>query len=215
MDVLARLTGVRTSKLSFYKQYRRTSESLDRSILALASVSKALTAVDAGPASLVESFLPAVVETMGAQWAALVAEYSAFPEQPYARMATREGLLALPDLPAEVLALLQEPPPAGSHSPADCHDVAGHCVPLRWDSGWGWLAVGLPDSRTDDTDAALMTTLAHQVVAAVQASYLLVERERLRAVASAAYEDASAHAQRLARTNRALRQARSALARAR
>lgn len=217
LDVLARLTGLRSSKLSFYKQYRRTSASLDRSILALASVSKALTALEAGPASLVEGFLPAVVETMGAQWAALVADYSAFPHQPYVLMATEDGVLPADEIPVTVLPLTPEPPPADWHRPKDGSEIERYCAPLHWaEAGWGWLAVGLPCRRgSDDTDAALMVTLAHQVVAAVQASHLLAERERLRAVASAAYEDVSAHAQRLAGTNRALRQARSALARAR
>ncbi|MEP6463222.1 MAG: histidine kinase [Frankiaceae bacterium] len=217
LDVLALLTGLRSSKLSFYKQYRRTSASLDRSILALASVSKALTALEAGPASLVEGFLPAVLETMGAQWAALVADYTAFPHQQYVLMATEDGVLPADEIPVTVLPLTPEPPPADWHRPKDGSEIERYCAPLHWaEAGWGWLAVGLPRRRgTDDTDAALMVTLAHQVVAAVQASHLLAERERLRAVASAAYEDVSAHAQRLAGTNRALRQARSALARAR
>ena len=181
LDVLARLTGLRSSKLSFYRQYRRTSASLDRSILALASVSKALTAVDGGPASLVEEFLPAVLETMGAQWAACVAEYSAFAEQPFIRMATEEGLRAPPELPADIRFLTREVPPQSWHQPTDA-GVTRHCAPLTWgDGGWGWLAVGVPSRRgTDDTDAALMLTLAQQVTAAVQASHLLVERERLR-----------------------------------
>lgn len=215
-DVLARLTGIRSSKLSFYKQYRRTSASLDRSILALASVSKAMTALDAGPASLVEAFLPAVVETMGAQWAALVAEHSAFGEQPYARIATRDGRAVAADLP-DVRSLGREAPPPSWYRPPGGAGAVRLCVPLRWaEVGWGWLAVELPGRRgTEDTDAALMATLANQVVAAVQASYLLTERERLRDVANAAYEDVSAHVARLADTNGALRQARTALARVR
>jgi signal transduction histidine kinase len=66
-----------------------------------------------------------------------------------------------------------------------------------------------------DTDGAILATLAHLVVAAVQNSHLLAEGERLRAAATSAYEEMRAHAARLDETNRQLRQARSALARVR
>src|SRR4249920_1993202 len=90
-QALAQLTGVRSSKLSYYREYRHTSASLDRSIRALASTSKALTAIGSGAARLVEDFLPAVAETLEADWAALVASHPAFPGSPYQLMATRDG----------------------------------------------------------------------------------------------------------------------------
>ena len=56
-QALAQLTGVRSSKPSYYREYRHTSASLDRSIRALASTSRALTAIASGAARLVEDFL--------------------------------------------------------------------------------------------------------------------------------------------------------------
>ena len=80
----------------------------------------------------------------------------------------------------------------------------------------GWLAVEMPSrDGAAETDAAILATLAHLVVAAVQSSHLLAEGERLRAAATSAYEEMSAHATRLDDTNRQLRHTRSALARVR
>ncbi len=221
LDVLARLTGVRSSKLSFYRQYRRTVTSLDRSIRALASASTALTAISAGPVRLVEEFLPAVVETMRADWAAVLAEHPAFPQGLYVRAATPSGLLAEPDLPeglpAEIVSLLQTEQTEAGGRRSEPGMPARRRVPLRWaQDGWGWLIIAAPPERTaDDTEEAILATLANQLVTAVQVTYLLAEGERLRAAATAAYDEVSAHARELVGTNRQLRLARSALARAR
>lgn len=197
LDMLARLTGIRSSKLSFYRQYRRTASSLDRSIRALASASTALTAISAGPVRLVEEFLPGVLETMDADWAAVLAEHPAFPTRPYLRAALPGGLIAAADLPADIAELVTWTRPSPAPVPWTGLDgQAGRRVPLRWSSnGWGWLVLAGPSDRsTDDTEEAILATLANQLVAAVEVTYLLAESERI---------------------NHQLRQARSALARAR
>ena len=196
-DILARLIGVRSSKLSFYDKYRHTSASLDRSVRTLASTSRALTAISAGPVRLVEGFVPAVAATLDAEWAALVAGHRAFPEQPYVVVGERHGPMTGPAVPS--LAHLT----GQGDAQEVCLPAGQRAVPLHWaEDGWGWLVVQLPTDRsTDDTDAAILATLANQVVAAVQSSHLLAE--------------VSAYARRLATTNEQLRQTRLALDHAR
>jgi signal transduction histidine kinase len=196
-EFLARLTGVRSSKLSFYNKYRNTSASLDRSVRTLASTSKSLTAISAGPVRLVEEFVPAVAATLDAEWAALAAEHPAFPEQPFVVAGACDGPLTGSAVPS--LAHL-----TGQRDPANvCLPPGQRAVPLHWaEDGWGWLVVQLPlDRGTDDTDAAILATLANHVVAAVQSSHLLAE--------------VSAYAGRLATANEQLRQTRVALDHAR
>ena len=196
-DFLARLTGVRSSKLSFYSKYRNTSASLDRSVRTLASTSKALTAISAGPVRLVEEFVPGVAATLDAEWAALAAEHPAFPRQPYVVAGSRDGPLAGSALPSlahfdgqRQLAGVRLPP-------------GQRAVPLNWgEDGSGWLVVQLPAERDiDETDAAILVTLGNHVVAAVRSSYLLAE--------------VSAYAGRLATANEQLRHTRVALDHAR
>lgn len=213
---LEQLTGVRSSKSSYYREYRHTSASLDRSIRALASTSTALTAIGSGAERLVEDFLPAVAETLEADWAALVASHPVFPRSPFQLMATRDGSLN-PSPHGDILLLTREGQPPPQWYRAASSGRIRRCAALQWaEDGWGWLAVEMPSrSGAAETDAAILATLAHLVVAAVQSSHLLAEGERLRVAATSAYEEMSAHASRLDETNRQLRQARSALARAR
>jgi signal transduction histidine kinase len=131
-------------------------------------------------------------------------------------MATRAGLLE----PAEydgIRLLRSEAQPPPEWFRAAPSGTTRRCAPLRWaEAGSGWLAVEMPSRNgAAETDAAILATLAHLVVAAVQSSHLLAEGERLRAAATSAYEEMSAHAARLDETNRQLREARSALARVR
>ncbi|MGV1007555.1 MAG: hypothetical protein ACOYBY_02980 [Dermatophilaceae bacterium] len=180
---LAQLTGVRSSKTSYYREYRHTCASLDRSIRALASTSTALTAIASGAGRLVADFLPAVAETLGADWAALVASHPAFPASPYRLVATRDGVVGSSEH-ADLGLLGQQAGPLRSGSVAP-RTARSWVRPVRWaDDGWGWLAVEMPGrGGATDTDGAILATLAHLVVAAVQNSQLLAERERLRAAA--------------------------------
>jgi signal transduction histidine kinase len=197
-DLLARLTGVRSSKLSFYNKYRHTSASLDRSIRTLASTSTVLTPITAGPVCLVDGFVPAVASTLDAEWAALVAAHPAFPEQPYVVVGDRLGPVVGAREPSlEHLTETRDPHaidlPTGQRA-----------VPLNWtDEAWGWLAVQLPADRGDgdDTDTAILVTLANHVVTAVQSSHLLAE--------------VSGYARQLSLTNSQLRRTQLALDRAR
>lgn len=215
-DVLSQLTGVRTSKLSFYPEFQRTARSLDRSVRALASASQALNTITSGPEQLVTDFVPAVADIMEADWAALVAEHAAFAERPYVVVAGPRAPGSEEGPPPEVARLLRRPP-GSEHRRLSRRRRGSLTAPLHWGAdGWGWLLVQTSGDRgTPETDAAIVATLANQVVAMVRGSHLLAERERLREAATRAYEEASAHAEQLGHANRQLREARTALAKAR
>ncbi len=182
-DLVARLTGVRSSKPSYYRQYRHTAESLDRSIRALESASVLLSRVPAGPEQLVDGFVDAAAGIFDAPWAVLLAEHPAFAAEHHVAAAAVEGgnHRPVPRAAERFLRLVASDPVAAAGPSPDWLAVS-----LAWDDngGRGWLATGLPIEReADDTDRALLSTLGHQLVAAVRSAYLLVQAEQLRAEA--------------------------------
>lgn len=177
-ELIALLTGVRSSKPSYYRQYRHTAESLDRSIRALESASGALSDVVVGPEQLADHFVLAAVRIFDAPWAVLVVDHPAFEgDRPSVAVATVEGLRPPGERPAVVQRLLE----AAGGDPVE----KWLSVPLGWPDGHGWLVTGLPLGRlADDTDRALLATLGHQVVVSVRSTQLFGQAERLRAEAS-------------------------------
>src|SRR5664280_2686444 len=65
---LAALTGVRSSKQSYYREYRRTNERMERAVRALDSISRALVRTVEGPRSLIEEVIRAAGEHLQSQW---------------------------------------------------------------------------------------------------------------------------------------------------
>jgi signal transduction histidine kinase len=63
---LERLTGARSSKPSFYAEWRRTSHGLDRSVEALRVISAALCTTTSGPDALCEAVVDALARHFGA-----------------------------------------------------------------------------------------------------------------------------------------------------
>jgi signal transduction histidine kinase len=65
---LAALTGVRSSKQSYYREYRRTNERMQRAVRAMDSISRALVRTVEGPRGLIEEVVRAAGEHLQAQW---------------------------------------------------------------------------------------------------------------------------------------------------
>jgi len=63
---LERLTGARSSKQSFYAEWRRTSHGLDRAVEALRAISAALCTTTSGPDALCEAVVDALARHFGA-----------------------------------------------------------------------------------------------------------------------------------------------------
>lgn len=211
-DLVAQLTGVRSSKPTFYPQYRDTAESLNRSITALESASSALTSVATGPEPLAEVFVAAAARIFDAPWALLLVDHEAFAASPHLAVATRDGPAGIEEARRFVDAAPLDP---NASSLQGMTDVLA--VPLTWDGGGrGWLATGLPVSRApDETDRSLLSTLGHQLVAAVRSAHLFVQAAQLRDEADRLYREAAEHSLSLAKANRRLRHISLELARAR
>jgi signal transduction histidine kinase len=188
-ELIARLTGVRSAKPTYYRQYRRTAEGLDRSVRALEEAAGALLDVVAGPVRLVEDFACAAVRVFDSPWAAVVAEHPAFGSGAVTAAAGPDGLLPAGAAPGGLAGLLAGAGP-GAVPPGGAPAGRVLSAPLGWVEGRGWLAVGLEaGQRADPTDEALLATLAHQLVAAVRGAHLVAEAERMRAESTAVREE--------------------------
>jgi signal transduction histidine kinase len=212
-DFFGKLVGVRSSKQTYYREYRHTAESLDRSIRSLEPIAEALTTLTRGPQALVEAVLRAVFGIFDSDWALVAVDHPAFGTQrPYIVEASSAGTVSqLDSLPERISPRDGWGLPV--RSPRDPLLVAD----LTWDdTRIGALAVRLTHgSVPDETDAAILQTLGHQAVTAIQNAWLYAESERLRDEASCAYDEMAAYARRVDERNRQLREARTALAKAR
>src|SRR5450631_944088 len=65
---LAALTGMRSSKRSYYREYRRTNERMQRAVRAMDSISRALVRTVEGPRGLIEEVVRAAGEHLQSQW---------------------------------------------------------------------------------------------------------------------------------------------------
>lgn len=212
-DWYRRLVGVRSSKTTYYPEYRHTAESRDRSIRALEPVSRALTTLEGGPERLVEAVVTAAAEIFAADGVACLVSHPAFAEQPYVLIAMRNG--EPDDAPPPELAAVVNAHSGHASSGSDVRGLVQ--TALEWKHrSVGWLAARLPPGRTpDETDEAILRTLANQTVVAIQNSWLYADAERLRAEAMRAYDEMALHVRDLETRNRQLHEARSALAEAR
>ncbi|WP_071606380.1 MadS family sensor histidine kinase [Luteipulveratus halotolerans] len=68
---LAALTGVRSGKRSYYREYRRSDERLQRAVHALDSISQALVRTAEGPRGLLEQVARAACAHLDADWTVL------------------------------------------------------------------------------------------------------------------------------------------------
>jgi hypothetical protein len=68
---LARLTGVRSGKRSYYREFIRTDERMQRTIRALDSISRALVRTIEGPRSLLEEVARTAGDHLSAPWVVL------------------------------------------------------------------------------------------------------------------------------------------------
>jgi signal transduction histidine kinase len=214
-DVVAKLTGVRSSKPNYYSQYRDTAHSLNRSVRALESASSALASVAAGPEQLVEVLVGSALQVFDAPWALVLVDHEAFAASPHLALTT-DGRAGTDSVPIAASRFVDAAFRDQALAVPEVHDDF-LAVLLRWeDGGSGWLATGLPAGRVpDEMDRSLLSTLGHQVVAAVRSAHLFAQAEQLRDQASQLYVDAADHARSLAEVNEQLRHVRLELARAR
>src|SRR5450631_3192190 len=76
---LASLTGVRSGKRSYYREFRRSSERLEVAVRSLDQISLALVRTVEGPRALLTAVLYAAAEHLQAQWLVLAVADHALP----------------------------------------------------------------------------------------------------------------------------------------
>lgn len=205
---LGALTGLRSGKRSFYPEYVRSTERLERAVQALNGISRALVRNVEGPRALVEEVVHAAAEHLQADWLLLaVADGALRGVQPGFLFADRGRLIDREDqLPGEVrgqLGVLRE---------------------RSWElefsgSGPGWVRapmildgepvggiVGWPGVEVAVTDLAVLGVLANQAAVALHNSSLLHAATQLRGRTVQLSEETARQAKDLAVRNAELQQ---------
>jgi signal transduction histidine kinase len=218
-DWLERLTGVGSSKPTFYAEWRRKSRSLDRAIGALRAISVALAREAGGPRSLVSATAGAIGAHLHAERVTIaIANPRRFAEDmpplvvwPGEEDGGRPSERLQAAGPAPVLAAGPQIETDGAEGPP----VASAPLLLGREA-LGWLLVHLSrEAPIDDSDLVIVEALAHQAAVALENARLHQEGERLRARLAAALDEAGGHARALQRRNRELQIGRQRLAEAR
>jgi signal transduction histidine kinase len=154
---LERLTGARSSKPTFYAEWRRTSHGLDRAIEALRAISAALCTTTSGPDVLCDAVVDALARHFGAPAVLLTLvsrrDFRRGPPPPgFAEVERRTGVAA---------------------RPVTVGGLVG--VPVLLDGvRTGSLLVELP-ADSDESDVAILQTVANQLAVALQNACLYQE----------------------------------------
>lgn len=157
---LERLTGARSSKPSFYAEWRRKSHGLDRAVEALRAISAALCTTTNGPDALCDAVVGALARHFGSPAVSL---------RLVARGEFRRGRSPdrFPDLEARTRA---------EAGPVRLSGMVGVPVLLA-----GTLLVELPETEIDDSDVSILQTVANQLAVALENACLYQEaNERTR-----------------------------------
>lgn len=187
---LARLTGLRSGKGSFYPELRVTAQRLHRTVTALDTISRALVRTTEGPENLVRAVAEAARAHLDADWVLLALADGALPEASVRHLIIDSGGVVYafeglseardpgPHLPDAVLNRLNDilrGQLAQFRSPV-IESRHAH-VPIELDGDViGAFAAWTPTHRTlDDTDAVVMRILAGQTAVALQNSALFTK----------------------------------------
>ncbi len=212
---IADLTGIRSSKPSFYAEYRYAAEHLNRSMASLETISSALVATGRGTGDLCRAVVTATAEHLSATWVVLALADRALPEaQPRFLGRDPAGRLfedrdRLPERESDRLwQLLRH---GDQLRPVvEGGDQIAVLVPMVLDDHvQGALAAWINGGRelVDRTDLAVLSVLANQTVVSLRAADLLSHSEALRRRTERLYREAARQTAELARGNRELREA--------
>jgi signal transduction histidine kinase len=158
---LERLTGARSSKPTFYAEWRRTSHGLDRAIEALRAISAALCTTTSGPSALCDAVVSALATHFGATAVSMT-----LPERGFTGELPPVVSWPADAVPAEFAEL--ERRTCAERWPVTL--PGGIAVPITLDSELvGALMVGLPRSTAiDDSDVSILQTVANQLAVALR-----------------------------------------------
>lgn len=207
---LGRLTGVRSSKHSFYPGYLRSNERLTRTVRALDEISRALVRSAEGPRALVEGVVTAAAEHLQADWVLLaVADGALRGIRPGFLLSSGTELIDSEDrLPAEVAEHLERIRRRPWELEPCAEGTDWVCAPMMLDDEPVGGVVGRAGSGVEvaDTDLAIIRVLANQAAVALYNSHLFHTAAQLRGRAEQLDEEASRQAKDLVERNEELQQ---------
>lgn len=205
---LASLTGLRSGKRSYYREFRRSSERLEAAVRSLDQISLALVRTVEGPRALLTAVLHAAAEHLQAHWAVLAVADHALPgARPRFLAVDGQGGLhdredQLPEHVLDWLHVLRRTPPARAESDDDGMVV----VPMTIDGApVGGLAglAGL-DDPPEAMDLAVVRILVNQAAVGLHSAFLYhssvalqTRTEQLTAEATQRARDLAARSQEL------------------
>lgn len=211
---LGELTGVRSSKHSFYPEYRRSNERLARTVQALDEISRALVRSAEGPRALVEAVVSAAAEHLQAQWVLLAVSDGTLGGMRPAQLLYQRGKFVdredeLPDeVRAQLTAVRRHP---GGLVPEESGGTVRAPMMLEDEPVGGIVALAGGDVRVADTDLAIVRVLANQAAVALYNSHLFHTAAQLRGRADQLDAEASRQAQHLVQRQAELEQVQARL----
>jgi len=209
---LATLTGVRSSKRTYYQEFQRSNERLQNTVTAMDSISRALVRTVEGPRTLIDEVLRAAAVHLQASWMVIALADGALPNSrprflvmdPRGKVHDSTG--RLPAAPRRELRLIRSGA-APDESQAD--DSGWVRVPMMLDgTPVGGLA-GRPglDGELEAPDLSVLRILANQAAVSMHTSDLYQAGLSLRRRAQQLYNEVSQQARLLAGRTEELRAA--------
>lgn len=212
---LASLTGMRSSKSSYYREYRRSSERLESTLRSLDQISVAVVRTAEGPRALLTAVVQAAAAHLQAHWVVLAVADDALP-QARPRFLGVDACGQLSDVEdgfepqaREWLHILRSSTPE-----EPCVDEAGLVVvPMTIDGipVGGIAGLASDPELTEPLDVSVLRILVNQAAVALHSASLYHSSRALRTRADQLTAEASRHAHDLAIRNEELRSAQELL----
>ena len=194
---LSQLTGLRSSKTTFYRQYRGAAERSERVVHALELISRALVRTVEGPETLVCAAAEATRAHLNARWVVFALADGALPDAGMRRLVLGPDATPFlvdniegPELPEMVWECLEAIRTAADGSATPELDSHHAFAPLILGGGTvGAIAAWTAEDRVlDATDGSVLSILASQTAVALQNSALFQRSRDLLERAEQAYE---------------------------
>lgn len=210
LDRLDRLTGVRSGKGSFYREYVRSDERMQNAVRAMDSISRALVRTVEGPRGLLEEVARAAADHLEGRWTLLgLADAHLRGARPRFVAVDEDGAVvaqdtSLPPFVRRELGAVR----AGLARPASAASVSGWVrVPMTLEGQTvGTLSIlhGLPEDP-EPGDLSVLRILANQAAVSLHTSQQYQAGLALHRRAQLLYDEATAQARDLAARTAQLR----------